>query len=62
METALEKNDLLPLGDIIYPAAQIVNQDASEAETAAAADFLAYITSDDAKALYQQYGFDTDVE
>ncbi len=50
------------VGDIIYPAAQIVNQDASEAETAAAADFLAYITSDDAKALYQQYGFDTDVE
>ena len=49
-------------GNIIYPVAQIVNQDADDAETAAAADFIAYITNDDAKALYQQYGFDTDVE
>ena len=49
-------------GNIIYPVAQVVNQDASEAESAAAADFIAYITNDDAKALYQQYGFDTDVE
>ena len=49
-------------GDIIYPVAQIVNQDADDAESAAAADFIAYITNDDAKALYQQYGFDTDVE
>ena len=36
-------------GNIIYPVAQITNQDADEAETAAAADFLAYITNDDAK-------------
>ena len=50
------------VGDIIYPAAQVVNQDASEEERAAAADFLSYITNDEAKALYQQYGFDTDVE
>ena len=49
-------------GNIIYPVAQIVNQDADDAESAAAADFIAYITNDDAKALYQQYGFDTDVE
>ena len=49
-------------GNIIYPVAQITNQDADEAETAAAADFLAYITNDDAKTLYQKYGFDTDVE
>ncbi|MBE6027714.1 MAG: molybdate ABC transporter substrate-binding protein [Clostridiales bacterium] len=49
-------------GNIIYPVAQIVNQDADEAESAAAADFIAFITSDDAKALYQKYGFDTDVE
>ena len=49
-------------GNIIYPVAQITNQDADEAETAAAADFLAYITNDDAKALYQKYGFDTNVE
>lgn len=49
-------------GNIIYPVAQIVNQDADDAESAAAADFIAYITNDEAKALYQQYGFDTDVE
>lgn len=49
-------------GNIIYPVAQIVNQDADDAESAAAAGFIAFITSDDAKALYQQYGFDTDVE
>ena len=49
-------------GNIIYPVAQITNPDAGDAESAAAADFIAYITNDDAKALYQQYGFDTDVE
>ena len=49
-------------GDIIYPVAQIVNKDADDAETAAAADFIAFITNDDAKALYQKFGFDTDVE
>ena len=49
-------------GNIIYPVAQIVNQDADDAESAAAADFIAYITNDEAKALYQEYGFDTDVE
>ena len=49
-------------GNIIYPVAQITNPDADDAESAAAADFISYITNDDAKALYQQYGFDTDVE
>ena len=49
-------------GNIIYPVAQIVNQDADDAESAAAADFIAFITNDEAKALYQKYGFDTDVE
>jgi len=49
-------------GNIIYPVAQIVNQDAEDAETAAAVDFIEFITNDEAKALYQKYGFDTDVE
>ena len=49
-------------GNIIYPVAQIVNKDADDVENAAAADFLAFITNDEAKALYQKYGFDTDVE
>ena len=49
-------------GNIIYPVAQIVNPDADETESAAAADFIAFITNDEAKAIYQQFGFDTDVE
>ena len=49
-------------GDIIYPVAQIVNQDADDAESAVAADFIAFITNDEAKELYQKYGFDTNVE
>ena len=49
-------------GNIIYPVAQIANPDADDAESAAAADFITFITNDDAKALYQKYGFDTDVE
>ena len=49
-------------GNIIYPVAQIANPDADDAESAAAADFIAFITNDEAKALYQQYGFDTNVE
>ncbi len=49
-------------GNIIYPVAQIANPDADDAESAAAAGFITFITNDDAKALYQKYGFDTDVE
>ena len=49
-------------GNIIYPVAQIVNQDADDAETAAAADFISFITNDDAKALYELVGCDTDVD
>ena len=49
-------------GNVIYPVAQIVNSEATEAETAAAADFLAFITSDEAKAIFDAYYFDTNVE
>ena len=49
-------------GDIIYPIAQIVNQDADEAETEAAAAVLAYFTDDNAKALYDTHLFDTNVK
>lgn len=50
------------VGDIIYPVSQIQNKDASEAQTKAAADFEAYITNDDAKEVYAQFGFDPDVQ
>lgn len=49
-------------GDIIYPVAQIANPDADDAETAAAADFISFITNDEAKQVYEQYGFDTNVQ
>ena len=49
-------------GNIIYPVAQIEDPDADDAVSAAAAGFIAFITNDEAKELYQKYGFDTDVE
>lgn len=45
-------------GDITYPIAQIENPDADDTETTAAADFLAYAESDEAKAVYEKYQFD----
>ena len=49
-------------GDIIYPIAQIVNQDADDAENEAAAAVLEYLTNDNAKAVYETHLFDIDVE
>ena len=48
-------------GNVIYPIAQVKNDEADSAETAAAADFENYILSDEAKAIFQNYYFDTDV-
>ena len=49
-------------GNVIYPVCQVVNDEADEAETAAAADFVTFITSDEAKAIFDAYLFDTNVE
>ena len=49
-------------GNVIYPIAQIINADADDLEKEAAADFLAFLTSDRAKEIYEKYYFDTDVE
>ena len=49
-------------GDVIYPVCQVVNSEADEAESAAAADFVKFITSDKAKEIYNSYLFDTDVD
>ena len=49
-------------GNVIYPVAMVVNDEATEAETNAAEDFLAYITGDEAKAIFDSYYFDTNVE
>lgn len=49
-------------GDVIYPIAQTKNDEADELESEAALDFLRFLTSDTAKAVYEKYYFDTDVE
>jgi len=48
-------------GDVIYPIAQVVNEEADAKQKAAAAEFLEYILSDEAKAVFASYYFDTDV-
>lgn len=49
-------------GDVIYPIAQIKNDEADDLESEAALDFLHFLTSDKAKEVYEKYLFDTDVE
>ena len=49
-------------GDVIYPIVRVVNEEADDAQSAAADDFLAFVLSDEAKAVFEAYYFDTDVE
>lgn len=49
-------------GDVIYPVAQVANGSADELESSAAADFIEFLISDEAKAVFDSYYFDTDVE
>ncbi len=49
-------------GNVIYPIAQIKNEEADENESTAAADFIDYLTSDGAKKVFEKYYFDTNVE
>ena len=58
----LEKVSYDLTGNVIYPIAQVINDEASEEETAAAADFLAYVLSDEAKEIFESYYFDTDLK
>lgn len=48
-------------GNVIYPIARVVNEEADDAQTAAAEDFLAFILFDEAKEIFESYYFDTDV-
>ena len=48
-------------GDVTYPIARVVNEEADDAQTAAAEDFLQFILSDEAKAVFESYYFDTNV-
>ncbi|MCF2554221.1 molybdate ABC transporter substrate-binding protein [Faecalicatena contorta] len=49
-------------GNVIYPVARVVNEEADDAQTKAAEDFLRFILSDEAKAVFEAYYFDTNVE
>ena len=46
----------------VHDLAQIVNQDADDAENEAAAAVLEYLTNDNAKSVYETHLFDIDVE
>lgn len=49
-------------GNVIYPIARVVNEEADDAQNEAADDFLAFILSDEAKEVFESYYFDTNVE
>lgn len=49
-------------GDVIYPIARVVNEEADDAQNAAADDFLQFVLSDEAKAVFDSYYFDTNIE
>lgn len=49
-------------GNVIYPIAQVKNDEADELEQKAAPDFVNFIKSDAAKATFDSYYFDTNVE
>lgn len=58
----LEKIPYDLTGDVIYPIAQVQNEEADDVEKAAALDFIEFVTSEDAKTVFQNYYFDTEVE
>ena len=57
----LEKVSYDLTGDVIYPVARVINEEADEAQTDAAEDFRKYILSDEAKEIFEAYYFDMDV-
>lgn len=48
-------------GNVIYPVCQVVNEEADDLQTQAAQDFLQFLLSDQAKAVFDSYYFDTNV-
>ena len=49
-------------GNVIYPIARVQNDEADEVQNKAADDFIKFITSDAAKAVFDSYYIDTNVE
>ncbi len=58
----LETVDYELSGNVIYPIAQVINEEADVTQIAAAQDFAAFILSDEAKEVFDRYYFDTNVE
>ena len=58
----LEKVSYDLTGNVIYPVCQVDNKEADDVQKKAAEEFLAFITSDEAKAIFDSYYFDTNVE
>lgn len=58
----LEKVSYDLTGDVIYPIAEVKNDEADKAQKAAAEDFLKFITSDRSKKVFDSYYFDTNVK
>lgn len=57
----LEKVPYDLTGNVIYPVAQVVNKEADELQQQAAEAFVEYLVSDEAKAVFDKYYFDTNV-
>ncbi len=57
----LEKVSYDLTGNVIYPIAQVQNDEADDVEKAAAKDFIDYVTSDSVKEVLESYYFDTEV-
>ena len=58
----LETVDYELSGSVIYPIAQVINEEANVTQIAAARDFAVFILSDEAKEVFDRYYFDTNVE
>ena len=58
----LEKVSYDLTGDVIYPIAELKNDEADKAQKAAAEDFLKFVTSDPSKKVFDSYYFDTNVK
>lgn len=58
----LETVDYSMTGNIIYPICRIVNAEADQAQKQAAEEFYNYVTSDEAKAFFEKFLFDVNVE
>lgn len=58
----LEKVSYDLTGNVIYPVCRVDNKEADDVQKKAAEEFLAFITSGEAKAIFDSYYFDTNVE